>query len=182
MKTMSLTALALLGCLAAGCGGVPKPPIEGVNPRPDSINVRMMIGATNYDEAWDNEKVRVICSQIWLNEDDVPERKELVFDKPFNGRQGESRAVVVLKELDGTPSNYVMLQFELKSGENPTQENVSASATLEWYVPSSMENRDILMVAVINRKSRNNYAFDRLYALEPDQGDIEQILPSYNAK
>lgn len=182
MKTLSLLMLTLAATFVVGCGGMPKPKIEAVNPRADALNVRMVLTATNYDEAWASEKVHLRCNQIWLNEDDVPTKKEKVLDKFFDGRQGDARAVIVMKDNDGKQSDDVRLQFEVVSGENETQENVSSSATLEWSIPSGLRNKDIMMVCVLSRKSRNTYAIDVLYALEPATGEMVQVLPSYDAK
>ena len=37
-------------------------------------------------------------------------------------------------------------------------------------------------MAVISRKQRNNYQIDVLYAMDPQTGEMEQILPSYDAE
>ena len=181
MKPM-LLVIALFTMLLAGCGGMPKPVIEAAKPRADATNVRVMMAATNYDDAWDKENVRLRCHQIWLNDDDVPTNKEQVLDAAYNGRQGDKRAVLKMKDTDGRSTTRVRMQFELVSGENKTNENVSAGTTLEWYVPSSLANKDILMVAVVSRKGKNSYALDVLYGMDPATGELVQILPSYDAQ
>jgi hypothetical protein len=182
MKTLALMMLTVLACVMSGCGGMPEPKIEGTAPRPDSLNVRMVLTATNFSEDWVAEKVHLSVQQSWLNEDGVPKKMEKVLEKFFDGRQGDARAVVLMKDIDGQQTDEVRLQFYVNSGENPTQINTSVSPTIEWSIPSGLRNKDILMVAVLSRKNRNSYAIDVLYALEPATGEIVQILPSYDAK
>ncbi len=182
MKSILTMTLALALCAVAGCGGMPKPQIDAMAPRADATNARVTLTATNYDESWEKENVRLRIHQVWLNNDGVPTNKETIVDKPFNGRQGDARTVIKMKDADGKSTRDVRLQFELVSGENKTNENVSAAATLEWSVPSSLTNKDLVLLGVLSRKGRNNYAIDVLYALEPATGEILQVLPSYDAK
>ncbi len=182
MRFLALAVFAFSAIILAGCGGMPKPQIDATMPRSDATNVRATLTATNYDESWEKENVRLRVHQVWLNDDGVPTNKETVLDKAFAGRQGDQRAVFKMKDAEGQSTNRVRLQFELVSGENKTNENVSAAATLEWKLSSSLANKDLLLVAVISRKGRNNYAIDVLYALDPATGYIEQVLPSYDAK
>ncbi|MBE7490872.1 MAG: hypothetical protein HS108_03770 [Planctomycetes bacterium] len=182
MRISALFALVFCFVMLAGCGGMPKPQIDATMPRSDATNVRASVMATNYDSSWDKENVRLRVHQIWLNRDGVPTNKETVLDKAFDGRQGDQRAVLKMKDSEGRSSNRVRLQFELVSGENKTNENVSAASTLEWKLSSSLANKDLLLLAVVSRKGRNNYALDVLYALDPATGYIEQVLPSYDAK
>ena len=174
--------VVLCGVVLAGCGGMPKPAIDAVTPRADATHVRVAMIATNYDESWDKENVRLRAHQVWLNEDDVPTKKEQVFEQSYNSRQGDKRGTLMMKDTDGSSSSRIMLAFELVSGENASNENVSAATNLEWKVSSSLAEKDIVFVAVVSRKTRNNYAIDVLYAMNPETGDIEQVLPSYDAK
>lgn len=182
MRLTALMVLVLGAVLLVGCGGMPKPQIDASLPRSDATNVRAVLTATNYDNSWDKENVRLRVHQVWLNDDGVPTNKETVLDKPFAGQQGDQRAVLKMKDSEGQSTSRVRLQFELVSGENKTNENVSAAATLEWKLSSSLANKDLLLTAVISRKGRNNYAIDVLYALDPATGYLEQVLPSYDAK
>jgi hypothetical protein len=178
-----LSALVVLcGALVAGCGGMPKPQIEAVTPRADATHVRVAIVATNYDSSWDKENLRFRAHQVWLNEDDVPTKKEQVFEQAYNSRGADKRGTLMMKDADGSSSTRINLEFALVSGENAANENVSASTNLEWKVSSSLAEKDIVLIAVISRKTRNNYAIDALYAMNPESGDLEQVLPSYDAK
>jgi hypothetical protein len=182
MRLIATLIVLCIGALVAGCGGMPKPEIEAVTPRADATHVRVAIIPTNYDESWDKENVRFRAHQIWLNEDDVPTKKEQVFEQAYNHRQGDKRGTLMMKDADGSSTTRIMLAFELVSGENATNENVSAATNLEWKVSSSLAEKDIVLVAVVSRKTRNNYAIDVLYAMNPATGDMEQVLPSYDAK
>jgi hypothetical protein len=162
------TLVVLCGAVLAGCGGMPKPAIEPVAPRADATHVRVVIVATNYDESWDKE--------------DVPTRNEQVFEQAFSTRGGSTRGTLMMKDTEGSSTSYVNLVFSLISGENAASENVSAETRLEWKVPSSLAEKDVVLVAVISRKTRNNYAIDVLYAMNPESGDLVQVLPSYDAK
>lgn len=182
MKLLSLT-FAFAACLLLfGCGGVPKPQIEAAKPRPDSTLVRVSMAATNYDSSWDKENVRMRCSQIWLNNSGVPTNKEEVFDVAYNGRTGAVRGTLKMKDSEGRSTSRVRLNFELVSGENKQAENISAGTTLEWKLSSSLDQKDIVFFAVLSRKARNNYAIDVLYAMDPATGQMEQVLPSYDAE
>jgi hypothetical protein len=176
------TLVVLCGAVLAGCGGMPKPAIEPVAPRADATHVRVVIVATNYDESWDKENVRLRAQQEWLNENDVPTRNEQVFEQAFSTRGGSTRGTLMMKDTEGSSTSYVNLVFSLISGENAASENVSAETRLEWKVPSSLAEKDVVLVAVISRKTRNNYAIDVLYAMNPESGDLVQVLPSYDAK
>jgi hypothetical protein len=182
MKLIATFAVLVFGALIAGCGGMPKPQIDAVKPRADATLVRVAIVATNYDDAWDKENVRLRAQQVWLNDDGVPTNTEQVFDQQYNGKQGANRGTLKMKDADGSSTSSVRLSFELVSGENKTNENISAGTTVEWDVPSALENKDIVLMAVISRKTRNNYKIDVLYAMNPETGEIEQVLPSYDAE
>jgi hypothetical protein len=182
MRLAATFVVLCIGALLGGCGGMPKPQIEAVKPRADATLVRVSLVATNHDESWDKENVRLRAHQIWLNDNGVPTKKEQVFEQAYNRRQADTRGTLMMKDADGSSSSYVRLGFELVSGENATNENVSAATNLEWKVSSSFAEKDILFVAVISRKTRNNYAIDALYALDPETGNTEQILPSYDAE
>lgn len=182
MRLISLMVLGLCSVILFGCGGMPKPQIDANMPRSDATNVRAVLSATNYDDGWEKENVRLRIHQVWLNRDGVPTNKETVLDKAFGGRQGDQRAVFKMKDAEGGSTNRVRLQFELVSGENKSAENVSAAASMEWKLSSSLANKDLLLLCVISRKGRNNYAIDVLYALDPATGYTEQVLPSYDAK
>jgi hypothetical protein len=182
MRLLATLVVLSIGAILAGCGGMPKPQIEAVTPRADATLVRVAIIATNYDESWEKENVRLRAHQIWLNDDDVPTKKEQVFEQAYNHRQADTRGTLMMKDSDGSSTTRINLAFELVSGENATNENVSAATNLEWKVSSSLAEKDIVLVAVVSRKTRNNYAIDVLYALEPATGTLEQVLPSYDAK
>ena len=182
MKFIATFAVLVFGALIAGCGGMPKPQIEAVKPRADATLVRVAMIATNYDDSWDKENVRLRAHQIWLNDDGVPTNKEQVFEQAYDGKQGANRGTLKMKDAEGSSTNRVRLAFELVSGENKTNENISAGTTVEWKASSSFENKDIVFVAVISRKQRNNYQIDVLYAMDPETGEMEQILPSYDAE
>lgn len=182
MRLIAILAVLCIGAVIAGCGGTPKPQIEAVKPRADATLVRVALVATNYDDSWDKEAVRLRAHQIWLNDDGVPTNKEEVFDQAYNGKQGANRGTLKMKDSEGSSTNRVRLTFELVSGENKTNENISAGTTIEWKIPSAFENKDIIFVAVISRKTRNNYQIDVLNAVNPETGELEQILPSYDAE
>lgn len=182
MKLAAALFVLCIGAVLAGCGGMPKPTVESVTPRADATHVRVAVVATNYDESWDKENVRLRAHQIWLNDDDVPTKKEQVFEQSYNGRQADKRGTLMMKDADGDSTTNIILSFELVSGENATNENVSAATNLEWKVPSSLAEKDIVFVAVISRKTRNNYAIDVLYGMDPATGEMVQVLPSYDAK
>jgi len=178
MRLLATLFVVCTGMLIAGCGGMPKPEIEAVKPRADATHVRAVIAATNYDSAWDKENLRLRCHQIWLNDDGVPTNKEQVFEAAYGDTSGNKRGTLKMKEADGDSTSTVRLGFELVSGENQVNENISAGTTIEWSLDSSYNNQDILFVAVISRKTKNNYKIDVLYALNPETGELEQVLPS----
>ncbi len=173
--------LLLLVCagLLSGCGGMPKPNIDARQPRADQTLVRVAILATNYDEAWDRENVRLRCYQVWLNDAGVPERNEEVFTQNFDGKQGAARGTISMKESDGDSTNWVRLRFEVVSGENEASLNTSAGTTVEWYISSSIAQKDAALFAFLSRKGRSSYAIDAVYAMDPATGEMEQVLPSY---
>lgn len=178
MRLLATLFVVCTGLLIGACGGMPKPEIEAVTPRADATHVRAVVAATNYDEAWDKENLRLRCHQVWLNDDGVPTNKEQVFEAGYGDTTGGKRGTLKMKEADGDSTSTVRLGFELVSGENAVNENVSAGTTIEWKLDSSYNNQDIMFVAVISRKTKNNYKIDVLYALNPETGDLEQVLPS----
>ena len=178
MRLLATLFLVGIGAILVGCGGMPKPEIEAVAPRADATHVRAVLAATNYDESWDKENLRLRCHQIWLNDDGVPTNKEQVFEASYGDSSGDKRGTLKMKEADGDSTSYVRLGFELVSGENAVNENISAGTTIEWKLNSSFNNQDILFVAVVSRKTKNNYKIDVLYALNPETGELEQVLPS----
>lgn len=181
MKLNVLLLLVCMGTVLAGCGGMPEPQINAVEPRADATLVRVNMVATNYDSAWDSENVRLRAHQVWLNDDGVPVSKEMIFEQPYSAMQGAERGTIKMKDADGNSDDDVRLTFELVSGENPTTESTSAGTTVEWSVPSDFRRQDIVLMCVISRATRNNYAIDALYALHPQTGETVQILPSYDA-
>lgn len=182
MRLIAALFVVCLGSLLVGCGGMPEPQIDAVEPRADATLVRVSMVATNYDESWDKENPRLRAHQVWLNDDGVPTAKEQVFEQSYTGSQGSNRGTIKMKDAEGNSDTYVRLSFELVSGENPTNENISAGTTLPWSVPSTMVERDIVFLAVISRKARNNYAIDALYSINPSNGEMVQVLPSYDAE
>jgi hypothetical protein len=182
MRHLALLLVVCLGALVAGCGGMPKPQVESVKPREDATHVRIALVATNYDESWDKENVRLRVHQVWLNKDGVPTNKEQVYEQAYSGRHGDNRGTIKMKDADGSSTSRVRLGFELVSGETKASENLSASTNLEWNLSSSLAEKDLVLVAVLSRKTRNNYAIDVLYAMDPETGYIEQVLPSYDAE
>lgn len=181
MKRIVMLLVVCMGGLVSGCGGMPEPQINAVEPRTDATLVRVSLVATNYDPSWDTENLRLRAHQEWLNDDGVPVDKEEIFEQPYGTMQAANRGTIKLKDADGNSDDYVRLNFELISGENPNTENVSAGTTIEWGVPSSFYQQDIVMVCVVSRAARNSYAIDALYALHPQTGETVQILPSYYA-
>jgi hypothetical protein len=173
-------AMLLLFCagMLAGCGGMPKPMVQGQKPRAGQTLVRVAIVPTNYDESWDRENVRVQGFQEWLNDDGVPAQKGDVFDQRLDKKQGITRGTIMMKELDGDETAWVRLKFQVVSGENEASENFSGGATTEWKMPSDLEQKDIIFLVVLSRKARDSYAIDVLYALDPATGAMEQVLPS----
>ena len=182
MRLFATLVVLCIGTLIGGCGGMPKPQIEAVTPRADATHVRVALIATNHDESWEKENVRLRAHQRWLNDDDVPTKQEQIFERAYNDRKGDARGTLMMKDSDGSSTTRINLAFELVSGENASNENVSAATNLEWKVPSSLAEKDVVFVAVISRKTRNNYAIDVLYAMNPETGDLVQVLPSYDAK
>lgn len=182
MRLIATWLVIATGLVVMGCGGMPEPQIESVEPRADATLVRVSMVATNYDTSWDNENLRLRTHQIWLNDAGVPTAKEQVFEQAFEGKQGANRGTIKMKDSDGNSDTDVRLSFELVSGENPSSENISAGTTLEWDIPSNMAEKDIIFLVVVSRKARNNYAIDVLYAVNPETGEIEQVLPSYDAQ
>ncbi|MBK8207611.1 MAG: hypothetical protein IPK87_12615 [Planctomycetes bacterium] len=176
----ALTVLLLCAGLLAGCGGMPKPQIDSRKPVADQTLARVAIVATNYDEAWDKENVRLRIHQVWLNDAGVPTNKEQVIDQPYNGKQGSNRGTIKMKESDGDSTSWVRLTFEIVSGENAQNENISAGTTVEWKLPSGLAQKDMLLVAVLSRSAKNNYKIDVVYGMNPETGEIEQVLPSSN--
>ena len=182
MRFIAALFVVCIGAVLAGCGGMPKPQIEAVVPHADATLVRVAMVATNYDDSWDKENVRLRVNQQWLNDDGVPTNKEEIFEQSYNARQGDNRGTIKMKDSEGSSTNRVRLVFELVAGENKANESISAATNLEWKLPSSLEQKDIVFVAVLSRKTRNNYAIDVLYAMNPVTGDMEQVLPSYDAE
>jgi hypothetical protein len=172
-----MLGLLCLCLLLVGCGGLPQPKIDGRTPRADQTLVRVAIIATNYDEAWDKENVRLVCEQEWLNDNDVAEKREPVFEQRFDAKQGVNRGSLTMKEMDGDSTRWVRLAFSIVSGENEATKNVSAGTTVDWKVSSDIAQKDAAFVAYISRKARNAYAIDALYAMDPATGAIEQVLP-----
>ncbi|MDC1142033.1 hypothetical protein OAU50_03000 [Planctomycetota bacterium] len=170
-------ALSFVMLLLAGCGSMPKPKIDFQKPRADATYVRVSMVPTNHDSSWKNEKLRLRCSQIWLNDDGVPTNKEVVFDTPYGGDNGAMRYSLKMRDSEGDSTTDVRLQFELVNGENEN-ENVSAGTTLDWDVPSSLAGKDIVFTAYVSRSGRNNYALDVLYASDPTNAERVQVLPS----
>jgi len=170
--------LMFAGLMLVGCGGMPKPQIDSVQPRSDATLVRVAIVPTNHDSAWDKENVRLRCRQLWLDRSGVPTSNEVVFDQAFDGPQGTARGTIKMRDTNGRSTRRVRLAFEIVSGDNPQNESVSAGTTVEWTIPSSLNEKDIIFTAVISRRARSNYAIDVLYALNPETGVNEQVLPS----
>ncbi|MEE9311915.1 MAG: hypothetical protein V3V10_05815 [Planctomycetota bacterium] len=156
---------------------MPKPNVKIQLPRKDATYVRVSMVPTNHDDVWGKEKLRLRCSQIWLNDDDVPTNKETVFDQPYNTDNAAMRYSLKMRDAEGDSSTDIRLQFELVSGENEN-ENVSAGTTINWDVPSELAGGDIVFTAYISRNGRNSYALDVLYATDPANGEHVQILPS----
>jgi hypothetical protein len=174
------TAILLLLCagLLAGCGGTPKPRIEPQIPVEDQTFARVAIVATNYDRAWDAENVRVRCQQVWLDRRGVPARRAMVFEQPYDGKQGAVRGSIMMKDHEGRSTRWVHLMFEIVSGENPAIENFSAGTTVEWKIPSELAQKDTIFLAVINRRARNDYSIGVVYVIDPSTGEMVQLLPS----
>jgi len=178
MKAMLKLLILLTLTSVAACGGWPTPKINQVGSPKGTANFRLSIVATNYGPDWDEENVRLRISQEWLNDEDVPTNSDAILDSPFNQRGGDFRHVLQLRDSAGESSRDLILRFDLVSGKNAQNENVSASTTVRWYVPSAMSENDFLIVAQISRSGPNNYRIDVVYAMEPISAEIEQILPS----
>jgi hypothetical protein len=175
---VSLMLGLLLSVLLVGCGGGPRPDIDAVKPRSDATLVRVAIVPTNYDGAWDAENVRLRCRQMWFDRSGVPTANEVVFDQPFDAPQGTARGTIKMKDADGRSTRRVRLAFDVVSGSNPQSENVSAGTSLEWRMPGNLSQKDLILTAVLSRRGHNNYAIDVLYALDPQTGVLEQVLPN----
>lgn len=160
-----------------GCGSMPTPKITAQKPHKDATYLRVSIVPTNHDEIWDKEKLRLRCSQIWLNDDGVPTNKEVVFDQAYGMGNGAIRYSLKMRDSDGDSTTDVRLQFELVSGENEN-ENVSTGTTLDWDVPSEFTGGDAVFTAYISRNGRNSYELDALYIADPITGAHQQVLPS----
>jgi hypothetical protein len=173
-----LPALLLVAGVLAGCGGTPQPQISAVDPAADTTLVRVAIVPTNYNEAWGNENVRLRCRQLWFDRSGVPTNNETVFDQPFEGAQGKARGTIRMVDANERSTRRVHVAFEVISGENPQSETVSVSRTVEWRMPSNLAEKDLVLTAVISRRARNNYAIDVIYAMDPQTGEMEQVLPS----
>jgi hypothetical protein len=178
--TRRITALTILltGCLLAGCGGMPKPKITPVKSKAGTANVRVALVGTNYDSSWDKEGVTLYITQQWRNRDDVPIGEEIVAEKHFNAGQGSNRGVIALRDAEKKETNTVVLKFELKSGPDPLNQNVSAAITREWKISSSWAEADMVLTCAISRTGNNNYTLDVVYAQNMATGDIEQVLPN----
>lgn len=176
---MRIALLTLTALLLLGCGGMPKVEISARKPVKDQSLVRVTVVATNHDDSWDKEYVRVRIHQLWLNDAGVPTNKEQVIDQPHNGKSGANRGTIKLKEADGDSTSWVRLSFEIVSGDNPGAENVSAGTTVEWKLSSTFWQQDFVFVAVLSRSAKNNYRIDAVWAMNPETGETEQVLPSY---
>ncbi|MBX3460035.1 MAG: hypothetical protein KF696_08720 [Planctomycetes bacterium] len=175
---MRIALLMLTATLLLGCGGMPKIVMDARKPVKDQTLVRVSVVATNYDDAWDKESVRVRIHQVWLNDSGVPTNKEQVIDQPHNGKSAANRGTIKLKEADGDSTRWVRLTFEIVSGDRPDTENISAGTTVEWKLSSSYAEKDIVLVAVLSRSAKNNYKIDAVWAMNPETGETEQVLPS----
>jgi hypothetical protein len=170
-------SLLVLGCVLAGCGGLPKPKITPVKAKAGTANVRVTLVGTNYDSSWDKEGVKLYVTQQWRNRDDVPIGEELVAEKAFATGQGSTRGTIALRDAEKKETNRVVLKFELKSGPDPLNQNVSAAITREWKISSSWAEADMVLVCAISRTGNNNYVVDVVYAQNMATGEVEQVLP-----
>jgi hypothetical protein len=175
---MLLPGMLLAAAMLTGCGGTPQPQIGAVEPASDTTLVRVAIVPTNYNEAWESENVRLRARQLWFDRSGVPTNNELVFDQPFSGPQGTARGTISMIDANDRSTRRVHVAFEVISGENPQSETVSVSRTVEWRMPKQLSEKDLVITAVISRRARNNYAIDVIYAMDPQTGEIEQVLPS----
>ncbi|MCC6573088.1 MAG: hypothetical protein IT462_04780 [Planctomycetes bacterium] len=177
MKRLALLSLiALVTIIATGCGGMPKPKIDEVPNAAGTTNVRIAIVASNYDSSWDNEKVKLIVNQEWLNNDGAPVQSEVVGEKAYNGPQANSRGKLQLKDIRGNQTRDVNLGIELKSGTDPLNQNVSSSSRFRWGM-GSMAETDLLILAAVSRTGNNSYNIDACYAVDLSNGRMEQLLP-----
>lgn len=174
---MAALSLLILGCVLAGCGGLPKPKITPVKAKAGTTNVRVTLVGTNYDTNWDKEGVKLYVTQQWRNKDDVPIGEELVAEKAFASGQGSTRGTIALRDGEKKETNWVVLKFELKSGPDPLNQNVSAAITREWKISSSWAEADMVLMCAISRTGNNNYAIDAVYAQNLATGEVEQVLP-----
>lgn len=178
IRTVAVFSLFVLALGLAGCGGMPKPKITAAKAKPSTTNLRVGLVASNYDAAWDKENVTLYVVQQWRNNKDVPVKEETVAEKQFGKGQASTRGAITRKNAEGDETNKVFLKFELKSGPDPLNQNVSAAITREWKMSSSMADADLLFIAAISRTGENNYAIDVVYAQNLATGEIEQVLPS----
>lgn len=176
-RRFAALSLLVLGCLLAGCGGLPKPKITPQKAKPGTANVRVTLVAGNYDSNWDKEGLKLYVTQQWRNKQGVPVAEELVAEKAFSNGQGSTRGVIALRDAEKKETNRVVLKFELKSGPDPLNQNVSAALSREWKISSSWAEADMVMLCVVSRTGNNNYAVDAVYAQNMATGEVEQVLP-----
>ncbi|HRJ77517.1 MAG TPA: hypothetical protein PLF37_03305 [Planctomycetota bacterium] len=178
MKSASILAFLALALSLAGCGGMPKPNITAQKAKPGTVNARVALVASNYGSDWDKENVTLFVVQQWRNRDGVPVKEETVAEKAFAKSNAGARGSISLKDAEGSETRRVFLKFELKSGPDPLNQNVSAAITREWNLSSSMAEADLVFLAAISRTGGNNYAIDVVYAQNLATGEIEQVLPA----
>lgn len=178
MTAIALGVLTILGgTTVVGCGGAPKPVIRHSAAAKDSLNLRVNLLATNHSKDWEVEKPRLRITQIWLDDDDVPVKSEILADQGFE-TQGTDRSVIVLKDFEGEADREVRLTFEVISGKNESRENISENRTITWYVPSGFVQKDLALRAALSRAGKDDYRIDVLRVTDLDTGESEQLLPN----
>ncbi len=177
MKRLALLCLiAVVTIIATGCGGMPKPKIDPAPMAAGTTNVRLAVVASNYESNWDGEKVKLIVRQQWLNDQGVPTQEETVGEKSYNASQADTRGKVQLKDARGNQTRDVNLAFELKSGPDPLNQNVSSASQFRWGM-GGMAETDLLILVAVSRTGNNSYNIDAAYAVDLSNGQMQQLLP-----
>lgn len=177
MKRLALLSLiAAVTIIAVGCGGMPKPKFNAPAASAGSTNVRLAVVATNYDSSWDNEKVKLTVLQQWLNNEGVPTQEETVGEKSYYSTQADKRGKIQLKDARGNSTRDVNLSFELKSGPDPLNQNISSARRFRWGM-GGMAETDLLILVAVSRTGNNSYNIDAAYAVDLGNGQMQQLLP-----
>ena len=177
---MRYLAVPLLACaiVLAGCSSMPAPKIDAPKVAENTIAIRVVMAATNYDKSWDDENLRMRVEQKWQNDAGVAVDGSKLFEVRFDAQGGDYRKVVKLQDSEGEPDGDILLNIDLVSGQNAENQNTSAAARIPWSVGGKFEEKDLLLLAVVSRVGRNNYAIDVIHMVDPATGETVQIYPT----